>query len=776
MKIRKLSIVTALALSLIMILSGFTSYDGIGTVSYDKKQTIGPDAVYMYLQGENSAAGGIVSAHVIDANVTAGTVKPYVYNGLTRKTYTVSSMANILGTEGYKVIGGINGDIFDMASGTPKGAVIHDGILYTGGYQSEYLLSFDGQGKADVTKQQITYTMEYTKYVNGGGTETGAAETEDARTTIGYFNVPHGGGNALHIFNTRYSDTTKTSGTCAEAVLTITSGSRADLKVGGTVEATVTSVSSNTHSTPIKDNQFVLSANNLSSSYGNVSAMVPGSKVTISVSADAGSPINNADEAMGIYHLLAYKGTVYTKDTTLNPRTCIGIKPDGAVVLFVVDGRQSSVSKGMNAVDITSYLMSLGCDTVVNMDGGGSTTMVARDEPGISNSAKVVNSPSDGTLRSVTNGLFFVYTAKDESGASSIAVYPENTLMMPGMSVQLSSYGVNSLYEKASLPSDVSYSVDSDYGSISSSGLFTSAKGAAGEAVITATSGDITGTARVNIVTDITFALNKTSATLGAGESFDFNVTKVLYGKSQVLYKDSLFTWSCSPEIGTVDQNGKFTAVNKVGEFKGTVNLTGGQKSYSIPVTVKSSSQFSDIEKHWAKDYIIALLNEGIVKGMTDTKFEPDSSLTRAQFLMMLSKVSDGENLKVTPTVQFSDVKSGMWYTDCINWGVANGIVNGMGNGKFAPDAKVSREQMCVMISNYFDYKGMEWEKPEAALNFPDKSKISSWAEPSVKKVVGEGIMSGRADGTFDPLGNATRGEAAKIVYLVREVFYYEAN
>ncbi|MDO4481818.1 MAG: S-layer homology domain-containing protein [Bacillota bacterium] len=805
MKRKKLSFVLITALIAVGLLSGFTTYDGLGEVHSESTQNIGPGTSYTSIVGKNYSSGSIVSAHVIDADVASGKVRPYVYNGLVRKTYTVSSMSNIITNEGYKVVAGINGDIYDTSSGTPKGAVIHDGILYTGGYQSQYLISFDKSGKASVSNQTISYKLDYQKYVykeaeipaesgsaEGGGaedTESGAGEgsasggntvtettIENATASIGYFNVPHGGSNALHIFNSRYADNTKTTGTCAEAVLKIKDGTRADLKVGSSVTAEVVSVNSNTKSTPIADNQFVLSANSASASYNDICSMVPGSEVKITVSTDSSSPINNAVEAMGIYNVLAYNGELWTTDTTLNPRTCIGIKENGSLVLYAVDGRQSSVSKGMNGVDAAKYLMSLGCVTVVNMDGGGSTTMVARDEPGKSNSAKLVNSPSDGSLRSVTNGIFLVYTTVASDEAVNIAVYPENTVMMPGMSVQLSSYGMNSLYEKAELDGDVTYKVDSVYGSVDSKGVFTSAPGSSGEAVITASGGKASGTAKATIVNDVTFSVNKTSAVMTPGETYDFNVTKVMYGNVSALYKDSLFTWSCTPEIGTVDSNGLFKATDKAGDFSGEITVSYGSRSVKIPVQIKYSGGFTDVDGHWAKQYIVNLADEGIIKGMTETTFEPDSGLTRAQFLTLLANIAGEGAAAGSGSLNFTDVPAGSWYYDCISWGVSNGIVKGMGDGTFAPDAKVNREQMCVMLCNYYNYKGLAWEQPEKSLAFPDNSKMSDWAVPSIKKVVNEGIMSGRTDGTFDPLGNATRGEAAKIIYLVKEIYYYQMS
>lgn len=770
MKFKRLSAALALALSLVMLLSGFTTVPGLGRIDYQSEQEVAPDTTYVHIIGENTAAGGVVSVHVLDADVRAGRVKPYVFNGTVTKRNTVSGMANVIASEGYKVIGGVNGDIYDTSSGTPRGAVIHDHILYTGGYQSGYLLCFDDYSYANLTDTPINYSVQFQKYGADGATPEAAVENID------YFNVPHGGANGLHLFNSRYAASTKTSGTCAEVVLKVKDGGSSDLKIGGKIEAEVVSVNGSTKNTAIGAGQLVLSCNSKSAHYKSMKSVVPGTSVTINVSTAQGSPLTVAREAMGVYGVLAFNNDVWTNDKTLNPRTCVGIKSDGSVVLYVVDGRQKNVSKGMNAIDITAYLMSMGCITVVNMDGGGSTTMVARDEPGISNSPKVVNSVSDGTLRSVTNGIFFVYKEVAETEATQIAVYPEETLIMPGASIRLSAYGMNSLFEKADLTETVTWSTDKTKGSVTSGGLFTANKNAPECQVdVTAAAGEITGKTDIRIVKDITFDINKYYANVAPGEQVDFNVTKVLHGNyKNVYYNDTCFVWECPAELGTIDNWGVFKASPAKRSTSGNITVSYGYAKATIPVKIIYNGQqegFIDIGGHWAESYITSLAEQGVINGITPTTFEPDSNLTRAQFLTLLSKIDPKESLTVQNISNFNDVKQSDWFCQAVNWGVDKGIVQGMGDGRFAPDEKVSREQMCVMICNYYEYKKMQWVQAEAPLNFPDNGQISEWALTAVTKVVSEKIMSGHADGRLDPLGSATRAEAAKIIYIVKGFF-----
>ncbi len=116
-------------------------------------------------------------------------------------------------------------------------------------------------------------------------------------------------------------------------------------------------------------------------------------------------------QAVGGSHIILKNDTLGSVDVgtefgdTRHPRTAVGIKPDGTVVIMVVDGRQSDVSNGASLADLAELFASLGCIDAINLDGGGSSTFVLKDESGNYN---VENSPSAGALRSVANGLMII--------------------------------------------------------------------------------------------------------------------------------------------------------------------------------------------------------------------------------------------------------------------------------------------------------------------------------------------------------------------------------
>ena len=97
-----------------------------------------------------------------------------------------------------------------------------------------------------------------------------------------------------------------------------------------------------------------------------------------------------------------------------------------------------------------------------------------------------------------------------------------------------------------------------------------------------------------------------------------------------------------------------------------------------------------------------------------------------------------------------------------------------MGDGTFAPNEKVTREQMCVMLSNFSDKIGIQFEAEPQELTFSDSHLMSSWAKPAIQRIANEGIMTGKPGNLFDPLGTATRAEAARIIYVVKGIYEYQ--
>lgn len=179
---------------------------------------------------------------------------------------------------------------------------------------------------------------------------------------------------------------------------------------------------------------------------------------------------------------------------------------------------------------------------------------------------------------------------------------------------------------------------------------------------------------------------------------------------------------------------------------------------YKAPVPA-----FSDIANHWAKDNIDFVVSRGLLSGTGASTFSPNTSITRADFLMALGKLS-GADMSVYKTSGFTDVKSMGTAMPYIEWAVKNGIVQGIGGGKFGPDMQITREQMAVMMVNYVKATNDKLPVSQEEAPFADDAKIGSWASAAVKDIRQAGIIVGKSNNLFDPQGSATRAEASTIL------------
>ena len=190
-------------------------------------------------------------------------------------------------------------------------------------------------------------------------------------------------------------------------------------------------------------------------------------------------------------------------------------------------------------------------------------------------------------------------------------------------------------------------------------------------------------------------------------------------------------------------------------------NLIRWQLKNGGTYTVASKTvAFTDTKNHWGSTYIDFLSSRGVASGMGNGSFSPDSNLTRAQFVTFLAKLSM-EDVSGYAENKFTDVKSGSWYYPYVSWAVAAGITDGVGNNLFAPEMKITREQVTRMTMQFFTYMGIDQKDIRSRTDFTDSAKISSWAKNSVGICQAAGVINGFPDGSFQPQANATRAEAA---------------
>ncbi len=171
---------------------------------------------------------------------------------------------------------------------------------------------------------------------------------------------------------------------------------------------------------------------------------------------------------------------------------------------------------------------------------------------------------------------------------------------------------------------------------------------------------------------------------------------------------------------------------------------------------------FDDVKADdWFYEGVRFVNEQGLMSGVETRVFAPQSTLTRAMLVTILHRL-DGSPESMT--FGFSDVSRKMWYTKSIDWAASYGIVNGVGNNKFEPDTAITREQIAVLLFNYTKYKKMDISQRKDLIAFRDSDKVSEWAKTSLEWAVASGLISGKNDNMLDPLGNATRAEFSVIM------------
>lgn len=169
---------------------------------------------------------------------------------------------------------------------------------------------------------------------------------------------------------------------------------------------------------------------------------------------------------------------------------------------------------------------------------------------------------------------------------------------------------------------------------------------------------------------------------------------------------------------------------------------------------------FSDMTSHWAKSVIEELAVKGVVSGRSLTEYEPNGTITRAEFATILVQALQLEgDVKVT----FNDVYSSDWYYEYVNVAALHGLVSGVGSGKFDPNAKITRQDMAIMIMKAYE-KRIGTSVKSVPVEIKDISAVSQYAKDRVLAARFNQLIGGYPDGSFMPLANATRAEAGQMV------------
>ncbi|MBQ7094481.1 MAG: phosphodiester glycosidase family protein, partial [Clostridia bacterium] len=304
-------------------------------------------------------------------------VTPIVEYG--NKLYGMSTINNVVKhaeNNGYSVLGAVNADFFNTSTGIPTGIVIKNGALISSdGMWNGVAFAADGTAYAGAPKMTATMVSQHT-----GASYPIYAINKD-RT-----------GNGITLLGGAYSETSRTN--LGGTVVILEKSDASPLSFDEPAVFTVKSVEWLKGSVELSDTQYIMTYNDSYTGSADLATLTPGE--TLILEMDAEEHFKEALFATGGGDMLVIDGqiTEYAKAGTA-PRTILGVKDDGSFKIWAIDGRQSVTSMGISLLDCAKLLLSEGYETVINLDGGGSTALSVQ-LPGDTD-PYVVNSPSDGS-------------------------------------------------------------------------------------------------------------------------------------------------------------------------------------------------------------------------------------------------------------------------------------------------------------------------------------------------------------------------------------------
>lgn len=768
----------------------------------------------------------------------------YIY-GRTR----IDKEVNRLKNEGIVPLAGTNADFFSLQTGVPMSNVISDGKIITKDNSEQYGIGFSEDNAAFMAKFRITSTL------------TREDGTEFLIHNINKYRQPY----EIYMMTDEFSSETHNNTNGIDVILGDVEG---DISIGSEITGTVEYSTPYGGSIAIPKDKIVITVDEKAPNglFDTVSSLQIGEKVKISFGVEGDERWEDAKLGLGaVGDVLVENGKINTDfEVGANPRTALGITEDGKILLYTIDGRQKGYSYGLQLRTLAKRMAELGCTDAFNLDGGGSTSFVVQF-PGDSTTT-LNNKPSDGSIRSVSNFIFFKNNLSPTKVLDKLTLYPLTSYVLKGGSIKITAKASDTANYPMATPTDIQLYTEDALSTIDADGTFTAKDNDVVR--VYASSGNITGHTDVVCVetpTEIKVIdeSNKkeiSKIALKRGETAKLSAS-AFSGYNKLVANDTNFIWNCDDEIGTIDANGTFTAADVL-KASGSIYVNAGEKTVEIPVNITRSGNETDDELYTnidvindGNDYTIKFeSNLGITVDKKDVtvkingnKFNHNLQNNKISFTLdekpssITVFVTNSENCttfytdKNTDTVienPFTDTV-GHWANNVISNMYANRIINGENTPdglKFNPDKSMTRAEFAVMITNYLgvnieDYdevklpysdinKLPEWSinsfkalyklgivkgstsadgnlyanpsdsitRAETAtiiartlptgialttIEVPDKDAIATWAYDGISTLITTGAIGGYKDGTIKPLNNVTKAEAAKILYSI---------
>lgn len=507
---------------------------------------------------------------------------------------TLTGMARTLENQGKRVVGGVNGDFYVLATGQPLGLVVTDGALRSSS-SYHYAVGFREDGTAFVGQPNLYISalmLDERVTVFGGVNKVRQVRTFE--------------GGGLTLLTRDFGATTQNTSPGVDVFLKPVTGELGEtipkeetglamdlttsdvLKIGGRVRCVVDHVTEAEGANPIPEGYLVLTMNGRDDegTLNMLRTLEPGDEVAIDVVSEDGRWAE-CTEAVGAMYRLLENGEIGTNlSAERTARTAIGVKEDGAVIFYTMDGKQAGYSIGANCTQIALRLKELGCVEAVGLDGGGSTTLgLTGPADGAMN---VVNRPSDGAQRANSTAIFLTTEISATGEPAYLQVTPGDALMLSGAELSLDAYIVDTGYRLMGTAAEAIYKADGN--ATVKKNIFTAGE-VAGVVTVTAAQDNLTGTAVVTVIStpDEIMVTNEITGRTVRTLSLDPNETvdmtaAAIWRNLPLMSGDANYTWACDEDVGAVTADGLFTAGDKTAS--GELTVTAGERTVTIPVNV----------------------------------------------------------------------------------------------------------------------------------------------------------------------------------------------
>ena len=198
---------------------------------------------------------------------------------------------------------------------------------------------------------------------------------------------------------------------------------------------------------------------------------------------------------------------------------------------------------------------------------------------------------------------------------------------------------------------------------------------------------------------------------------------------------------------------------NRILSFVLALVMTVGTLIAGTAVSAEESL-YKDVKtSRWSYEDIKYVTEEGLMTGTGNGKFSPAEAMTRAMVVTVLYRLQGSPEVDYTGI--FTDVKKGTWYTDAVIWASRNGIVNGIGDGKFAPMKAVTREELAAIIMRYAPQECIDTEERADITVYSDYGRVHDYAKDALSWANAIGLITGVTKTTLEPRGTATREQVA---------------